>query len=306
MRNNIKIKYAVFSALVLSFLLFLFFLLGSYINFVTDQPLLTRLVIFYLLSLVTAFLITWGFSIFTRTFSDTMMTIGRLLGIESLSNPLLLRMSEEASGTYHHSLNVSAIAGKATAAIGGNALLVRTAAYYHDLGKLSNPKVFIENQSEEEIPGDINEMSIKKMAEDIISHVGSGVKIAKDNDLPDEVVDLISEHHGTMRVTYFYEMAKLNKLKVKKTDFRYKGPKPQSKESIVLMLADCVEAAARAEDRLTKETVREIVNNTVNERINEKQILPSIMNESELKKVKLSLINSLISIYHRRINYKNS
>ena len=121
--------------------------------------------------------------------------------------------------------------------------------------------------------------------------------------MPEEIIDLISEHHGTTRALYFYGMAKEKGLKIKKTDFRYQGPKPQSKESVILMLADCVEATARATSDLTTEKISQIVETTISDKIAEKQFVNSGITEKDLATIKSSLEETLLSIYHQRIEY---
>lgn len=227
-----------------------------------------------------------------------------MLRIESLSNPLLMKLSTDAPGTYHHSLNVSNLAQKAAKAINADSLLVRTAAYYHDLGKLDSPELYVENQSEIEIPTKEDAESIRSHANAIISHVKQGVVMAENYKLPVEVIDLIKEHHGTTRALYFYGIAKEKGLKIKKTDFRYAGPTPQSKESAILMLADCVEAATRATPSLTPQKIKSIVETTIEDRLEDNQFKNANLSELELAKVKTSLEETLRTIYHQRIAYK--
>ncbi len=229
------------------------------------------------------------------------MALRQMYRFESLSHPLLLRLSYEAPGTYHHSINVSILSQKAAKAIGADALLVRLGAYYHDIGKLEIPTQYIENQSGAEIPHTEDAESIRKDANKIISHVKQGIEIAEENHLPAEVINLISEHHGTTRVLYFYELAKEKGLNIKKTDFKYSGPTPQSKEAVILMLADSCEAAARAVSNLSKEGIAELVSNAIEDKISEHQIENSGISQNDLTKVKDSLIETLSSIYHQRM-----
>ncbi len=233
------------------------------------------------------------------------MTLQKMLKIESLSSPLLTRLSSEAPGTYHHSLNVSTLAQKAAKAIGANSLLVSTAGYYHDIGKLENPTAFMENQAGIEIPTNEDADSIRKNAEAIISHVEKGIKIAEAHELPSEIIDLIKEHHGTTRALYFFQKAKEHGLKIKRTDFRYSGPKPQSKESAILMLADCVEATARALTEVNEEKINFLVQNSIKERMEDKQFKAVNLSEKELLLIAQSLEKTLLSIYHQRMVYKD-
>jgi hypothetical protein len=262
-----------------------------------------RLIIYLIASLFAGIIITAGISIFSPVWKEAMITLRRMLRTESLSNPLLLRLSIEAPGTYHHSLNVSNLAQKAAKSIKADSLLVRTAAYYHDLGKLENPTLYVENQSEIEVPTAEDTESINKHANAIISHVEKGAKIAEEASLPTEIIDLIKEHHGTTRALYFYGIAKEKGLKIKKTDFRYPGPTPHSKEAAVLMLSDCVEAATRATPNLTPEKIRFIVESTIEERLEDKQFKNSNLSEIEFAKIKSSLEETLFSVYHQRIEY---
>ena len=250
-----------------------------------------------------AILMTAALSIINPAVSDAMLTLRRLLRFESLSNPLLMKLSITAPGTYHHSMNVSNLAQRACKAIGADSLLVRTAAYYHDIGKVSNPTLFIENQAESEIPRDESAEEIRDAANKIISHVEKGVQIAGEHNLPDSIVNLIAEHHGTTRAWFFYRRAVEKGLKIKRTDFRYKGPIPQTKESAILMISDCVEAAARAEQVLTKEIISNIVDSIIEERLKENQFKNASFTETDLLQIKKSLVDTLFSIYHQRISY---
>lgn len=251
-------------------------------------------------------IVAYGLSVFSPTFSDAITTLRRLLRFESLSHPLLLRLSYEAPGTYHHSINVSILAQKAAKSIGADSLLVRVGAYYHDIGKLENPIQFIENQSGAEIPQTEDAESIRKSAKSIICHVKKGIEIAQKNFLPENIINLIAEHHGTTKVLYFYEKAKEKGLKIKKTDFKYDGPAPQSKEAGILMLADSCEAAARAVTDLTRERISEIVEGAILDKINDGQMKSTGLAESELATVKNSLFETLCSIYHQRMIEKTN
>ena len=169
-----------------------------------------------------------------------------LLELTDTNNPLLRRLSDEAPGTFQHSLQVANLTEDGVLEIGGNALLARAGAIYHDIGKLKNPMYFIENQSANLNPHD--ELEFDESAEIIIKHVIDGIEIAKENNLPDELIDFIRTHHGTTTVQYFYKQFVTNfpEEDVDVIDFTYPGPKPYSKETAVLMMADASEAAARS------------------------------------------------------------
>ncbi|MFA7244377.1 MAG: HDIG domain-containing metalloprotein [Patescibacteria group bacterium] len=297
---KIEIKYLAVFSMLLACVFFVSFLIVNSINNYFDS-LAVRILLMAILAIVFSVIISYGLSILSTTVKDAMITLRRMLTVQNLSNPLLMKLAEKAPGTYHHSMNVSNIAQNAARKIGANSLLVRTASYYHDIGKLKDPGTFIENQSHNEIPQDENAEYIRNIAKRIISHVTEGIKVAKDNSLPEEIIDLIAEHHGTTRVLYCFEKAKERGLKIKRTDFRYPGPVPQSPESVILMLADCVEAAARASENLSHATIKKIVESTIEEKLAEKQIGRANISETNLAKIKNSLIESLDAIYHQRI-----
>lgn len=307
MRKTVT-KFMFSLALGSTFLTFLFFLISDYFIVLTTPSLALRLSIFLAGAAVNALIITFGVSVFDPVLLDAILVARRMHRLESLSSPLLLRLSTEAPGTYHHSLNVSDLARKAAKAIGADSLLVRTAAYYHDIGKLKNPSLFIENQSESRIRANLsleNELWSKN-ARTIISHVEEGLVIARKNNLPEEIVDLIAQHHGTTTAGYFYEKAKDLGAKVKKNDFRYPGPNPLSKEAAILMLADSAEACTRALPQHDDEDIRKSVRMIVNEKVSDGQLKKSHLTSSEIDQICSTLEESLVSIYHHRIEYKKN
>jgi len=298
-------KYVGIVFLVVIVLAFLFFLIFNYLISILNPDLTAVLVIVFIFSVVFSLSVTIGLVVFAPIFSDTLATLRRMFRLESLSHPLLLKLSAEAPGTYHHSINVSTLAQKVAKGIGADSLLVRTAAYYHDIGKLSNPLFYIENQAGTEMPKSEDAKTIRKNADVVISHVEKGVKIAKEYKLPEEIINIIKEHHGTTRTLYFFRIAKEKGLKIKRTDFRYSGPIPQSKESAILMLADCTEATLRAYDNLNAKIIHEVVKNTIEERMADNQFKNCGLSENEYAKIKNLLESNLLSIYHQRIEYNN-
>lgn len=250
-------------------------------------------------SLIGSFIIIFALSAATPLISDFLVTLRRLLRFDNLSNPILLKLSLNAPGTYHHSINVSNLAHKAAKAIGSDSLLVRVAAYYHDIGKLENPEFFIENQTENGAP--TTNLSPQKSASIIISHVEKGLKLAKQNNVTDDICDLIAQHHGTTLVNYFYESASKDDHKTLREDFRYPGPKPHSKEAGILMIADCSEAAIRSLRTIHKSDIETTVTKIILDKIDQNQLDSSGLTERELKIIKTSMIDTLNVIYHRRI-----
>lgn len=281
----------VFLSIVFAFIVTTLFKLNTF----------SSIIVFIILSVISGLIFTSGLSFFIPILKENANIFRRTLRFENFTNPLIMRLSYEAPGTFHHSINVSILAQKAAKSIGANSLLVRIAAYYHDIGKLENPTLYIENQSGEEIPKTLDSKDIKNKAKKIISHVKAGIKIAVENHIPEEIIDLISQHHGTTQVLFFYEQAKERGLKVKKTDFCYDGPIPQTKEAAILMCADSIEAAARAIPNLTIEKIESIVSSTIEDKFIAKQLKNSELSQSDIQKVKSSFISTLSHIYHQRI-----
>lgn len=298
-----KTKFFYYSIAILSVFIFLFIFL-SYITSSAVSSTVYKVLIWISFSFVMSTLITYGYTLTSSTIADAMFTLRRMIRAENLSNPLLLKLSSEAPGTYHHSLNVSNIAQKVAKAIGCNSLLVRVASYYHDIGKLNDPTLYIENQKPSDFLAEENSaLWIKSNAKKIISHVENGVKIAKEAKLPEDIIEIILEHHGDSKAWYFYQKAQDKNLKIKLSDFSYMGPRPTSKESAIVMLSDCVEAHARAIQPSNIDAIKEIVESTIADKLKEKQLESSGLSSREIITISNVLKESLASIYHQRINY---
>ncbi len=226
-----------------------------------------------------------------------------LLELSDTNSPLLRRLSEEAPGTFQHSLQVANLAEEGVLAIGGNALLTRAGAIYHDIGKLKNPMYFIENQSSNLNPHD--ELSFEESAEIIISHVLDGIEIAQENNLPDELVDFIRTHHGTTTVQYFYKQFITNfpEQEVDIQDFTYPGPKPYSKETAVLMMADASEASARSLKVPNAENIDALIEKVINKQIAEEQFINADITLKEITQIKKLFKKKLVNIHHARVEY---
>lgn len=222
------------------------------------------------------------------------------------SLPLLRRLSVEAPGTYQHSLGVSYLAEAAAGAIGANALFCRVAALYHDIGKITSPNYFAENLSPDSF--DIHKLlKPTESAVIIINHVIEGIHLAERYKLPSYFIDIIKEHHGTTLVHYFYckqiELMGGDADLVDSAQFRYPGPKPQSKESVILMIADTIEASTRSLDQLTVEAVTEWVDRVVSDKMDEGQFDESIITFKELGIVKATMVKMIVGMYHHRPKY---
>lgn len=219
-----------------------------------------------------------------------------------LNNPLLKDLSMKAPGTLQHSLQVANLSEAAAAEVGANALLVKVAALYHDIGKMPNSEYFIENQNQN---NPHEKRSYLESAQMIISHVTEGIVLAKKYRLPNVIVDFIRSHHGTTRVEYFYRKYKAENpdLEVDPMDFTYPGPRPQTKEEAIMMIADSLEAASKCLKNPTGEDIDNLVENIIKGKIAQHQFDDTDLSFQDLEKVKTVLKKLLKSINHVRIEY---
>lgn len=229
-----------------------------------------------------------------------------LLELADFNHPLLQRMTLEAPGTYHHSLVVGNLSDAACQAVGANALLARIGAYYHDIGKLSKPEYFSENQNLDlkSSKHDILAPTMSKLV--IMNHVKEGVDLAKKSKLNPRLIDFIQEHHGSSLVYYFYRRA-LESLdeneEVKEDGFRYPGPKPKTKEVAIVLLADSVEAASRTLREPSSANIENTVHKVINNKFIDGQLDECDLTLKELEKIAAVFIRILGGIYHNRITY---
>ena len=237
--------------------------------------------------------------IFERLFN--VATILRLRELLDTGSKLLAQLFESAPGTYHHSLSVANLAGGAAQRIGANWLMARVGGYYHDIGKLLHPQFFGENRGE--LPNIHEDISPELSTKVILEHVQAGVTIAVSNHLPPEVVDIIAEHHGTTVVQFFYDKASAEQTNLSPDTFRYQGPKPHTRESSLVFLADGVEAAARSLARVDKSALEGLIDAVVNARIADGQLAESQLTLGEIASAKDYFLTSLISFYHVRDAY---
>jgi len=226
-----------------------------------------------------------------------------LLELANLDRPILRKLMMNAPGTYHHSVVVGSMAEAAASAIGANPLLSKVYGYYHDIGKVNKPLYFIENQVNGQ--NKHNKLAPSMSSLILISHVKEGVDIAKNNKLGQVIIDMIHQHHGTSLISYFYEKAKQLKGKdaVKIDDFRYPGPKPQTIEAGLVMLADVVEASARTLEDPTPSRLQGHVQNQINKVFADGQLDNCEMTLKDLHNIAKSFIKILSGIYHHRIDY---
>jgi len=232
------------------------------------------------------------------------LTDVRLLELGNPNEPILQALMREAPATYQASIMVGNLAEQAAEAIGANALLVRTAAMYHDIGKIKRPYFFVENQPGDDNPHDRLNPHLSALI--LISHVKDGLEIARDIGLPAQITAAIPEHHGTSLISYFYERAKQEAGEGEEVDeqaFRYPGPKPQSKETAILMLADTVEAAARTLDEPKPSEIEKLVEHLVQEKMDDGQLDECPLTMHDITVIKRALISALGHVYHHRIKY---
>jgi len=231
-------------------------------------------------------------------FASTLSVLG------NLDHPLLARLQREAPGTYHHSVAVASLAEAAARAIGADAQLVRIGSYYHDIGKLQAPELFIENIDPKDDPH--HQMEPIDSARIIIHHVIDGIRIAREGGLPEEVANFIPEHTGTTLVYFFYSKAKHTAKKgetVHKRDFRYPGPKPMSKETALVMLADTVEAAVRAHATETDAQLQAVIEEVTQEKMNDTQLDISGMTDNDVALARNAFFTVLRRLHHKRVKY---
>ena len=224
-----------------------------------------------------------------------------LLELSDLNRPLLRRMMIDAPGTYHHSMVVGSLAEAAAEAIGANSLLARVASYYHDIGKISKPEYFVENQRNARSRHD--KLSPTMSCLILESHVREGVELAEEEKLPRVIRQLIKEHHGTSLMAFFYQKALEIDSDASAEEFRYPGPKPSSKEGAIVMLADSVEAASRSLTSPTPSRIRGVVTRILENRATEGELDECGLTMAELTKIRESFIPILISIFHARPSY---
>jgi putative nucleotidyltransferase with HDIG domain len=227
-----------------------------------------------------------------------------LLELADFNHPLLKRLVLEAPGTYHHSLMVGNLAEIASEAVGANALLSRVGAYYHDIGKLEKPEYFSENMDKYASKHDSLNASMSKLV--IMDHVKTGVELAKKSRLNDAIIDFICQHHGTSLVYYFYRRAlesTENQEGVEEEVYRYPGPKPQSKETAIVLLADSAEAACRSLEEPTAERISDMVRRIINNKFIDGQLDMCDLTLKDLEKIATTFIHILGAFYHSRIEY---
>lgn len=278
---------------VVIYLLFSYFSeIGSFTTAITSGAIL-------LSGLISGMLTIAFLPYFEKTFN--ILTIFKLLELGDLSHPLLKKISVEAPGTFQHSVMVATLSENAATSIGANAVFCRVASYYHDLGKTKRPKFYVENQQNGENPH--NKISPFMSTLIITSHTKDGAEMAKEYQIPKEIRDIMYEHQGTTFLAYFYNAAKKIDPNVEKEEFRYSGPKPKTKESAIIMLADSIEAAIRSLDEKSPMAMENMIRKIINGKIEDNQLSEADLTFKEIEIIIKTFIKTLVSIHHVRIKY---
>jgi hypothetical protein len=272
-------------------------------NTLWNVSLLTDIVSAAIFMLLTAVAAVGLLPLLESTFK--IMTDVTLMEYMDPNNDLLRRLTIEAPGTYQHSVVVGNLAEGAALSIGANGLFCRVATLYHDIGKMITPQYFTENQ--------LSGMNIHQLltpqesAQVIIAHVSEGVALGRKAGLPEQFIDIIKEHHGTTLVYYFYhkQLEKVggDRSRVDEREFRYAGPKPRSKESAIIMIADSLEAASRSLERITEDSLMELANRLIKDKADDGQFDNCLLTFEELAVVKTTLVKTLVAFGHARVKY---
>ena len=280
-------------------------LLGFPFVFYSNYEFQTQQTVFIFLFLLLSGFLSFLLPVILMPYLSYVFEDSSVLLWAELSNPnqpLLKDLITQAPGTYHHSLMVANISANCVEAIGGDSQLARVACYYHDIGKLEHPLFFIEN-----LPGNMESphkmLSAEESVHIIFNHVTKGVEILKQHQLPQGVIDICAQHHGTTLMKYFYAEALKNNPDVKEEDFRYPGPKPQTKEAAIINIVDSAEAATRAMKEPTLEKVEALVHSIIMNRLEDEQFVECDITMKEIAIVEIMIVTSLNGTFHSRIEY---
>jgi len=271
------------------------------------NPVVNKDIMMYILKplafngLICAFVVMATCKVFETIFGE--ITNFTLMELADSSHPLIKRMVIEAPGSYHHSLIVSNLAEAAADAIHAHALLVRVGAYYHDIGKMVKPEYFTENQMVTGNKHDELEPSMSRLV--IFNHVKEGIELAHKHHLNHRIIDFIPEHHGTSVMYYFYQkaLAEENPEGLEEKDYRYPGPKPQSKETAIVLLADSVEGATRSMEEHTPQRIEDLVRKVINNKFIDGQLDECNLTLKEIDVIAATFVRVLSAMYHGRVKY---
>ncbi|WP_432358542.1 HD family phosphohydrolase [Sporosarcina sp. UB5] len=277
--------------------------IGFYLLMTQSSYNLSELV-FYLIAAVTSGILSGALTIGLMPFFESafgLLSDMRLIELSNPNHPLLKKVLTETPGTYHHSVMVANLADAACESVGANGLLARVGSYYHDIGKTIRPSFFIENQHGSMNPHD--ELPPEKSRDIIISHANDGADLLAKHKMPIEIIDIARQHHGTSFLKFFFVKAKELGQDVVEDDFRYPGPKPQTKEIAIISIADSVEAAVRSMKEPTPEKIANLVKSIIASKLNDGQFDECDLSMKELKTVENVICKTLNGIFHSRIEY---
>ena len=260
--------------------------------------------LFYATAAITSGLLSGALTIGLLPFFETgfgLLSDLRLIELSNPNHPLFKKILVETPGTYHHSVMVANLADAACESIGANGLLARVGCYYHDIGKTVKPGYFIENQHKGQNPHD--ELSPEKSRDIIIAHAKDGAELLREHKMPPEIIDIAQQHHGTSLLKFFLFEARKLDADVIEDDYRYPGPKPQTKEIAIISIADSVEAAVRSMNEPTSDKIASLVQSIITDKLNDGQFDECDLSMKDLKKVKRVICEALNGIFHNRIKY---
>jgi hypothetical protein len=307
--RDMKNRSQIFRSLVFVFLGYALVIVGLGLERSESIPVVTEQLAFALANAVISPVLTYGLLIFLERFFRVTTDL-TLIELGHFNHPLLRLLAEKSPGTYHHSMTMASLTESAAAAIGANEVLARVAAFYHDVGKIVKPTYFVENQRGNKSKHD--KLSPRMSSLIIAAHVKDGVALAKEYGLPEEIIDFIPMHHGTTRIDYFYNKAlqlaqnstdetKLDEIN--EQDYRYPGPRPQTKETGIMMLADAIEAAVRTLDDPTPQRLQGIIDEIFKRRLEEGELDECPLTLKDLTNIKSAFLNVLVGAYHSRVKY---
>jgi putative nucleotidyltransferase with HDIG domain len=236
---------------------------------------------------------------FEETFN--ILTKLKLIELGDLSHPLLRKMALEAPGTFNHSMLVATLSEQAAECIGADSTFTRVACYYHDIGKMKRPNFYVENQHSGINPHDNLSPTLSTMI--IKAHTKDGQEMGKKYKIPKEIRDIMAEHQGTTLLAYFYNKVKKDNPDINESDFRYDGPKPKTKESAIIMLADSIEAAVRSMDEKNPIEVEKMIRRIIGNKMDDAQLSDADLTLKEIELIINSFVKTFQGVYHSRIKY---
>lgn len=299
--RDIKNRSQIFRSFFFILIGYTFSILAINLVRIEDTQKLWMKLLFGGINAIMSPVIAYGLLIFyERVFKIT--TDLTLLELSDFNHPLLKELSSKAPGTFHHSIIMGNLSEAAAESIGANQILARVGCYYHDIGKISKPQYFIENQLDQN--NKHNELNPSISTKIIISHVKDGIEMAKKHKLPEKIINFIPMHHGTTLVSYFYDKAKnTSKEEIIDYIYRYPGPKPQTKETGIVMLADAVEASTRTIEDPSPQKLEQKIRDVIKNRFMEGELDECDLTLKDLTKIKESFLKILLGIHHHRIKY---